>query len=251
MRGATLIGVLLLVVGLAILLVFSPDTMLGQEKGKGGKPDKPPDKGKPKPGLYRVYMSITPGAMGFDTASSPNCNPYGYVLAEWDERYNYLRANGTMIDLNIRIPLLMQLLTDVGWTRKYDAGKGFSGVFNVCPEGPINQCYDCYGQTDGEHGYHGALFIKFGKKKRQSTIHFIWHFDYYTAPDVREHFSLVSEDIPFQAWTGDDIISKPVTGWFDLQYYLNDPDQRANYKSLTDDIGLTFDFYITIEKINQ
>lgn len=72
----------------------------------------------------------------------------------------------------------------------------------------------------------------------------------YSASDVREHFSLFSDDIPFPAWTGDDIISEPVTGRFDLHYYLNDPEEFIGYESITGGLGLDFDFYITIEKIS-
>jgi len=232
LRGATLIGLVLFVVGLAALLVLSPDIVLGQGKGKGGKPDKPPGKGEP--GLYRVYMSITPGEMGIDT--DLGCNEHGYVLAEWDAAHDFLHANGTMIDpdLNIRIPLLMQLSTDVPWTRKYPTED--SGVFN-----------GCYGETGY---YHGALFITFNKKRKETYIRFTWYFNYYTATDVREHFALFSDDIPFPAWTGENL-SGPVDGRFDLQYYLNDPDNLPGFVSLTDDVGRTFNFWISIEKVSQ
>lgn len=234
LRGATLIGLGLLIIGLAAFLVLGPDLVLGQENAKGGKPEKPPGKGKP--GLYRVYMSTSPDATGIDT--DLGCNEQGYVLAEWDDAHNFLHANGTLIDteLSARIPLLMRLLTDLEWTRKYDAGKGLSGVFN-----------GCYGGTGY---YHGALFITFKKKRKKTYISFNWHFDYFATSDVREHFTLISEDIPFQKWTGEGI-SGPVEGWFDLQYYLNDPDEFIGYESLTDGLGLDFDFYITIEKITQ
>jgi hypothetical protein len=234
LRGAPLIWLVLLVSGLAAILVLSPEIVLGQ--GKGGKPDKPPGKGKSKSGLYRVFMSTTAGPMGIDT--DLGCNEHGYVLAEWDDGHNYLRANGTMIDpeLDVRIPLLMQLLTDVEWTRKYSAGKGLSGIFD-----------GCYGETGY---YHGALFITFKKKRKKTYISFNWHFDYNTAPDVREHFSLFSDDIPFPAWTGEHL-SGPVTGRFDLHYYLNDPDSFISYESITDGLGRDFDFYINIEKIPQ
>ena len=235
LRGATLIGLVLLVVGLAALLVLSPDIVLGQASSSKGKP---PAKPKPEPALYRIYLSTTPQAMGIDTGIDPSCNIYGYVLAEWDAAHNFLHANGTMID-HERIPLLMQLLTNVGWTREYNAGKGLYGIFN-----------GCYGESYGETGYNGALFITFNKKRKETYIRFTWYFDYYTAPDVREHFALFSDDIPFPAWTGDDIVSEPVTGRFDLQYYLNDPDNLPSYKSLTDDVGRTFNFWISIEKIS-
>lgn len=233
-KGVTLIGLGLLIVGLAALLVFGPDLVLGQVSSSKGKPPAPP----PKPALYRVYFSTTPPAMGIDTAIDASCNVYGYVLAEWDAAHNFLHANGTFIDPsnNARIPLLMRLLTDVGWERKYDAGKGTLGTFD-----------GCYGETDY---YDGALFIWFGKIKRQSTIRFTWYFDYYTAPDVREHFAFFSEEIPFQAWTGGDI-SRQVVGWFDLQYYLNDPDNPPSYVSLTNGEGRDFNIYLNIMKVTQ
>jgi len=231
-KGVSLIGVGLLIVGLAVLLVLSPDIVLGQGKDKGGKPEKP---GKPQPpALYRVYFSTTPPDMGIDTGLG--CNPHGYVLAEWDAAHNFLHANGTLIDQE-RIPLLMQLSTGVPWARKYDAGKGLSGIFDGC---------------SGETGYYkGALFITFKKMRKKTYISFTWHFDYYTAEDVREHFSLFSDDIPFPAWTGEDIISEQVNGRFDLHYYLNDPEELIGYESITGGLGRDFDFYITIEKISQ
>jgi hypothetical protein len=240
LRGARLIGLVLLIAGLAALLVLSPDIVLGQGKGKGGKPDKPSGKGEP--GLYRVSMSIL-GEWGLDTVNYPACNREGYVLAEWDDAHNYLHANGTMINpdpnVQIRIPLLMQLLTDVPWGREYvaDPVKGLSGIF-----------YGCYGETGY---YNGALFITFKKKRKKTYISFTWHFDYHTAADVREHFSLFSNDIPFPPWTGEDIIFERVNGRFDLHYYLNDPDSYIGYESITDGLGRDFDFYITIEKIPQ
>jgi len=73
-KGVSLIGVGLLIVGLAVLLVLSPDIVLGQGKDKGGKPEKP---GKPQPpALYRVYFSTTPPDMGIDTVTYPGCNGY-------------------------------------------------------------------------------------------------------------------------------------------------------------------------------
>ena len=198
------------------------------------KPDKP-GKGKPKPAFYRVYLTpIGADSMATDTG----CNGWGYVLAEWDDAHNYLHANGTLIDIDEkeRIPLLMRLspLPEVKWTRKYDAGPGLEGAFN-----------GCFGENDY---YHGALFITVGKKKGQSIIRFTWYFDYFTSSSVREHFALFSEDIPFQAWKGEDI-SIPVTGWFDLQYYLNDPDNFPSYESFTNGVGRTFDFYLEIKKV--
>ena len=235
LRGATLIGLVALVVGLAAVLVLSPDIVLGQASSSKGKP---PAKPVPKPALYQVYFSTTPPDMGIDTVNYPSCNVYGYVLAEWDAAHNFLHADGTMIDQEC-IPLLMQLSTDVSWKREYvaDPVKGLSGDFD-----------GCYGETDY---YNGALFITFNKKRKETYIRFTWYFDYYTAPDVREHFALFSDDIPFPAWTGDDIVSEPVTGRFDLQYYLNDPDNLPSYVSLTNDEGCTFNIYLKIEKVIQ
>ena len=236
-KGVTLIGLGLLFVGLAVLFVLGPDLVLGQVRISKGKP---PSKPQPQPALYRVYFSTTLPAMGIDTSIELNCNTYGYVLAEWDAAHNMLHANGTFVDPDNdqMIPLFMQLLTnDVGWTRKYVANeKGLSGTFN-----------GCYGETDY---YHGALFITFAKIKRKPIIRFTWYFDYYTAPDVREHFALFSEDIPFLAWTGENIEGQ-VEGWFDLQYYLNDPDNRPSYVSLTNDEGRTLNLYLSIEKVTQ
>ncbi len=224
-------------IGLFIFLSIAL-VLVGVNFLEADKPDKPPGKpgkGAPKVAFYRVYLS-SPGTYGMTT--DIGCNAQGYVLAEWDDAHNYLHANGTLIDIdqNERIPLLMRLLTTLGWTRKYDAGKGLAGAFN-----------GCFGET---YFYNGALFITIVKKKRQSIIRFTWHFDYYTAPDVREHFSLFSEDIPFPAWKGENI-SVPVHGWFDLCYYLNDPDEFIGYESLTGGLGFDFDFNLTIDKITQ
>ena len=233
-RGAILIGLGLLIIGLAALLVLGPDLVLGQVNTKG-KPDKPP--GKSEPAFYRVYL-IPQGDINTIATTYPDCTQYGFVLAVWDDAWDLLRANGTLIDpdLKMKIPLFMQLLTDVRWTRKYPDVA--DGVFN-----------GCYGETPGENGYHGALFIKLGKKKSQSIIRFTWYFGYYTASNVLEHFALFSEDIPFPTWTGEDIIDYPVTGWFDLQYYLNDLDHKPSYESFNGGAGLTFNFLLTIQKI--
>jgi len=230
-KGVTLIGLVLLIVGLAALLVLGPDFVLGQVSISKGKPPGP----APKPAFYRVYLSTT-GAMGIDTLTYPSCNEFGYVLAEWDAAHSYLHANGTFLENNVRIPLLMRLLTDVDWTRKYNTGKGLDGTF-----------YGCYGENNF---YNGALFIWFGKIKRQSKIRFTWYFDYYTAPNVREHFALFSEDISFPAWTGGNI-EGPAQGWFDLQYYLNDPESSPGFVSLTGDQGRTLNVYLRIEKVIQ
>ena len=223
---------------LSMALVF-----VGVNFLEADKPDKPPgkpDKGEPRVTFYRVYLS-SPGTYGM--ATDIGCNGQDYVLAEWDDAHNFLRANGTMIDprVGVRIPLSMRLLTDVEWTRKYPEGypEEHSGNFN-----------GCYGETDGDHGYHGALFITIGKKKGQSIIRFTWYFGYFTSSSVREHFALFSEDIPFPAWKGEDI-SIPVTGWFDLCYYLNDPDEFIGYESFTGGLGRTFDFYLEIKKVTQ
>ena len=234
LKGATLIGLVLLIAGLAALLVLGPDLVLGQVSAKPGKPDKPPR--NREPAFYRI--SIIPQDGGDNIATG--CNEFGYVLAEGGSILSDLHANGTLIDpeTNERIPLFMQLLTYVVWTRLYDAGKGLDGFFN-----------GCFGETSGENGYHGALFINFNKKRKVTYISFTWYFDYYTASDVREHFALFSEDIPFPAWTGEDIISETVQGSFDLQYYLNDPNHRPSYESLTGGEGCDFNFKITIKKI--
>jgi len=238
-KGMILIGIIFLASALVAIVAFGPDFAMAQAQSKG-KPDKPgkpgkPNGGKPEPSLYRISMSTSDGEMSIDTA---NCNGIGYVLAEWDDAHDYLHANGTMIDseFKIRIPLLMQLETDVEWIKKYDAGKGISGIFD-----------GCFGETGY---YHGALFITFKKKRKRTYISFNWHFDYFTAPDVREHFSLFSDDIPFPAWTGEDI-SGSVNGKFDLHYYLNDPEEFIGYESLTGDLGRDFDFTINIEKITK
>lgn len=223
----TFLSIALVFVGVNFLEADKP------EKGKGGKP-------KPEPAFYRITMSMPDpeiDGMATDCISPEDGLASGYVLADWDGGHKFLHANGTLIDPDMgkKIPLLMGLYTNVEWARKYPDPD--SGIFN-----------GCYGENDY---YHGALFIWFEKgKKRQPTIHFTWHFGYYTAQDVLENFTLGSEDISFPAWTGEGIEGR-VNGLFDITYYLNDPDNRPSYISFTDGHTLELDFYLKIEKITQ
>ena len=194
-------------------------------------------------GVYKVTMS-NPGTMGLKS----DCNTEGYVLASYN--HGTLEADGYLLD-NVaaggwRVPLFLDLVTDVSWTRQYDAGRGKSGVFN-----------GCYGETlaqpppplgNGNVGCYGRLWIMFETTKG-STVTFLWNFDCYEAQvgkkTIREHFSMRSEPIlGFPAWTGGDISGR-VQGTFDVRYYLN----GTLVKSLTGGLGRHFDFDLGITKL--
>lgn len=191
-------------------------------------------------GVYQVTMS-NPGTMGLKS----DCNTEGYVLASYN--HGTLDADGYLLD-NVagggsRVPLNLNLLSDVPWARTYDAGRGKSGVFN-----------GCYGETHpntstGNLGCYGRLWIMFGTTKG-STVTFLWNFDCYEAQGlkktqtIREHFSMRSDPIPFPAWTGGDISGR-VQGTFDVRYYLN----GTLVKSLTGGLGRHFDFDLGIKKL--
>jgi hypothetical protein len=186
-------------------------------------------------GVYKVTMR-NPGTMGVVS----DCSTEGYVLARGDE--SNLQSDGSLLgaDGQPGPHLFLRLLTDVSWTRKYDVGKGLSGVFN-----------GCFGETFGANGYSGNLFISFAKRKGVPTVSFIWHFDYYLTPPntMREHFTMITDPIPFPAaWTGGKISGR-VTGTFDLQYYLTGNKYRTGYESLTGGVGRYFEFDLVIEKL--
>lgn len=186
--------------------------------------------------VYKVTMTRT-GVMGLTT----DCSSEGYILAHFEK--NYLKADGTDLEANgdLGPELQVDIGSDVAWSRKYDVGKGLSGVFD-----------GCFGETDGPTGFSGALFIYFEKGKGpngQSTVRFTWHFDYYVTSTIREHFTLQSEKIPFAAWTGDDI-SGTVKGMFDLKYYLKEGGKvLSSYESLTGGLGRFFEFELRIERV--
>lgn len=188
-------------------------------------------------GVYRVTMS-QPATMGVVT----NCSVDGVVLAHGQTNGADLHADGMDLDANGEPgpSLFLNILSDIAWTRQYDAGRGLSGVFS-----------GCFGETAGANGLSGNLFIYFEKRKGQSTIRFIWHFDYYVTHNntIREHFTLDSERMPFPAWTESDISAR-VAGIFDLKYFLKVGNTKiANYESLTGGQGRYFEFDLNIEKI--
>jgi len=176
---------------------------------------------------YRISMSdLAAGAMGV-TSDCPDGQPTTILARE--ERKGFIRANGSDINLNLH--------TDVPWSRKYPVAEGAptSGVFD-----------GCFGVTPS---LNGNLFIDFERDSRGSVIHIIWHFDYYIAAGVREHFTLQSEHIPFPEWTGE-TVSGGVSGTFDLQYSLREGRKVLNsYTSLTGGAGRQFDFLLTITRV--
>lgn len=197
--------------------------------------------------LYKVTMT-RPNITGVEGLTT-DCNrdpvddtPIPYILARGDS--TGLTANGSDLDPETGEPsdLTSNLASPVAWTRKYDAGDGLSGVFN-----------GCFGGPSGPTGYSGALFITFGGgkgAKSGSTVSFIWHFEYYIAPGVREHFSLLSDKIPFPAWTGSNV-SGTVIGNFDFLHYLNDGSRRVKdyYQPVPGGQDRQFEFVLSIEKV--
>jgi len=196
--------------------------------------------------VYRVTMKNA-GTMGVKSDCSTDTTE-GYVLAR--NNNGTLLSDSSLLDTDgFRVPLFLDLVTDVNWTRKYDAGRGLSGVFD-----------GCFGETlwqppPGNRGCSGLLFIMFEKKK-VSTVTFRWNFDCYESQPnkirdtIREHFSMTSDPIPFpaaSAWTGGDI-SGHVAGKFDLQYLLNEGHTLVN-QSLTGGQGRYFEFDLVIEKL--
>lgn len=188
--------------------------------------------------VYKVTLTRT-GTMGLTT----NCSAEGYVLARLER--NYLHADGSDLEADGTLgpELQVNIGSDVAWSRKYDVGKGLSGVFD-----------GCFGKTSGPNGYSGNLFIFFEGGKgpnTKSTVRFTWHFDYYVTPGntIREHFTLSSGKIPFAVWTGGNL-SGPVKGTFDLKYYLKEGRKIiSSYESLTGGQGREFEFVLTIEKL--
>ena len=184
---------------------------------------------------YRVSMRL-PGLMGV----ASDCNLETYVIATVDQ--NMLKADGQALDADGSLgpPLFPHPISDVPWTRKYDAGRGLTGVFN-----------GCFGETYGTNGFHGALLLGFGNKKGKSTITLTWYFDYYVTPGnvTREHFMLTAANIPFPAWKGQDVTAR-VQGIFDFKYYLKENGKIiSSYTTMTGDVGRYFEFDLAIEKI--
>lgn len=189
--------------------------------------------------VYRVTMTRT-GVEGLTT----DCSVEGYVLAHRES--NYLKASGSDLeaDQTLGPALSLNIGNDgspVAWSRSYDAGRGLEGVFNGCLGGP-----------SGPSNYSGALFIFFegGKGKTNTTVRFTWHFEYYIAPNVREHFTLMSGKIPFPAWTGGNV-SGTVKGDFDFSHYLNDGTRKVKnyYTPIPRGQGRLFEFVLTIERV--
>jgi hypothetical protein len=176
-----------------------------------------------------------------------DCSTEGYVLASWNNS-GMLESDGTLHDNvaagGMRVPLFLDLVTDVPWERTYDVGRGTSGVFN-------EEC-GCFGETyaslppgTANLGCYGRLWIMFEKKK-VPTVRFQWNFDCYEAHPskrvtIREHFYMTSDPVlGFPAWTGGNI-SGPVNGTFELKRYLNGTTETFGSRP--------FDFDLVIEKL--
>lgn len=200
---------------LRILAALALVAMLAVAGTAGGAP--------PTGAQYTISMSdLGEGAMGVTS----DCGTSRSVLAREERTSGFLHADGS--DLNLR------LHTNVEWSRKHPVPTSgtFSGCFGVTPS------------------LNGNLFIHFEKLKGQSAVHIIWHFDYYLASGVREHFTLQSEHIPFPEWTGT-TVSGRVSGVFDLQYSLREGKRIVDsYTSFTGGAGRQFDFLLTITKVS-
>jgi hypothetical protein len=182
------------------------------------------------------------GTMGVQSDCS---NTVDYVLVR--NNNGNLQSECCLLDTDgFHVPLFLDLVTDVPWTRKYDAGRGLSDVFNGC-FGPT-----LWQPPPGNRGFSGLLFIMFEKKK-VSTVRFLWNFDAYESQPnnsrdtMQEHFSMSSDPIPFPAWTGESISGR-VAGIFELRYLLNEGHKLVN-QSLTGGQGRYFDFDLVIEKL--
>ena len=189
--------------------------------------------------LYKVTMTQT-GNEGLTT----DCSSEGYILATGDT--TGLTGSGSEQDTDGEfVPLALNIVIGdpaVEYDRDYDPGDGTHVVFNGCLGGP-----------SGPTGYSGALFISFGGGKGPkggSTVSFTWHFEYYIADGVREHFTLKGDKIPFPAWTGTDV-SGTVKGNFTLLHYLNDGTRKVRnyYVPIDGGENRLFEFVLTIEKV--
>jgi hypothetical protein len=187
--------------------------------------------------VYRITMT-NPGTMGMTTVG---CTPEEYVLTTFGQ--NTLTGVGSAQDAP---ELLLNLLTPVAWTRKYDAGRGTAGTFN-----------GCFGETfadpaTGNLGFHGGLFLNFYKAKGStpSTISITRHFDYYVTAgnEIREHFTMGSGKIPFPEWTGGNISGR-VTGVFNFSYYLKEGRRIISSYVPLPGGQVTLDFDLAIEKV--
>jgi hypothetical protein len=190
--------------------------------------------------VYKVTMART-GVEGLTT----DCSAEGYVLAHADGG-NQLASNGSDLEPDGSLGPELKLNigndgTPVAWERKYDVGDGLFGVFN-----------GCFGGPSGPSNYPGALFIFFEGKGAKSTIRFTWHFEYYIAPGIREHFSLLSEKMPLPGgWTGGNLPPTALKGNFDFSWYLNDGTRKVRnyYAPIEGGQDRLFEFVLTIEKV--
>jgi len=184
---------------------------------------------------YLITIRL-PGVMGVTS----DCNLETYFIATVQQKGLVADGQAADADGSLGPPLFLRPSSDVAWVRKYDAGRGTSGVFD-----------GCFGETYGTNGFHGALLLKFGNTKGQSTVSLTWHFDYYVTPGnaTREHFTLSCGALPFPAWKGQNVTAR-VQGNFDFKYYLKEGNKIvSSYTSMTGGAGRYFDFELAIEKI--
>ena len=190
--------------------------------------------------IYRVTMTQT-GVEGLTT----DCSTDGYILVQKDG--NKLASNASILEPDGELGPDLELNIGTGdspvaWSRKYDPGDGLlSGAFS-----------GCFGGPSGPSDYPGALFIFFEGKGARSTVRFTWHFEYYIAPGVREHFSLLSEKMSLPGgWNGGNLAPTTVMGNFDFLHYLKDGTQQTKdyYTPIPDGQDRLFEFVLTIEKV--
>jgi len=191
--------------------------------------------GKPA-ALYRVSMS-SPSFEAIVTDCPTNTSNY---LVGRSSGGSQLTIDGTDHDGTLPSSLFLDFFVDptrtpVSWSRKYNAGNGLSGMFT-----------GCFGQTQYNHG---ALFLDFKSSTSGGSVKFTWWFDYYITSNVREHFGVMSDYIPFVSWNGGNASGR-VTGKFDTVYYLKEGHTVVSpYVSLTNGAGRYFDFTLTIQKV--
>ncbi len=183
-------GVLALTVSALLVFAMVPAT---------AKPTKPP--GKPG-GLYDVTMTLA-GGDGLATTCGP--------LVMKEDRNGSLLAVG---EASLQLEALIQ------WQRKYPS-PDFGDYFTGCHDGSLVDSM--------VPDYEGRFSID--RDLGAGTVSFLWHFDYYIAQDetcnirngkcrtrqtVREHFTMVSDPIPFQGNSG------LAEGKFHVSWYLNE-----------------------------
>jgi len=208
---------IILLVGLLAAAVAAP--------AAARKPETPPS--PPAPALYQVTMAIQ-GEEGLSTT----CD--GPLIMRIERKGQSYAANGPVDPLvpspeDTSVPR-MDFEAGVAWSRKYPvlaSGTAFTG---------------CHGGTVplSPERWDGALRIIMDRQGKPTGL--IWHFDYYSGDEAREHFTLTGEDFKVTK-TGDTF--EVTDGVFEVSYYLNSLDEYVGYKTLDNPPDLRFSLTIT------